>query len=70
MSLLMTLSTVLRDRLQALDPERGGFEIASSMAIAAFAIVAALVIFGFLTGFGQAIVTQMQTLITGELQNP
>lgn len=47
------------------DDERGGFEIASSMAIAAFAIVAAGVIFGLLTTAGTDIVTWMRDQIIG-----
>lgn len=61
MSRITTLLVVLKARL---DMERGGFEIASGMAIAAFAIVAAGVIFAVLTTSGQTIVTWMQGQIT------
>jgi hypothetical protein len=58
---VLTLLLALRDRLSS---ERGGFEIASSMALAAFAIVAAGIIFLALSGAGEAIVQWMQTQIT------
>lgn len=62
MLLISTLLTALKVRLQG---ERGGFEIASGMAIAAFAIVAAGVIFALLTTAGGDIVTWMEGQITG-----
>lgn len=56
MALLTVLLTRLRD-------ERGGFEIASSMAIAAFGIVAAVAIFALLTDLGTDVVDYMRGLI-------
>lgn len=61
MILITTLLTALKVRL---DGERGGFEIASGMAIAAFAIVAAGVIFALLSTAGSDIVVWMQEQIT------
>lgn len=52
---------------ELLDSEDGGFEIASSMALAAFAIVAAAVIFVALRTMGVDIVAWMETQITGGL---
>jgi len=53
MFLISTLLTALKVRL---DGERGGFEIASGMAIAAFAIVAAAAIFVALQAMGISVV--------------
>jgi hypothetical protein len=50
-----------------LSEEDGGFEIASSMALAAFAIVAAAVIFLALQGVGEEIVQYMRDEIMGGL---
>ncbi len=66
MTLLTTLIAVLKTRLDLRD-ERGGFEIASGMAIAAFAIVAAGAIFFALRAAGLNIVTYMANEITGGL---
>jgi hypothetical protein len=59
----MALLTALIIRLR--DDQRGGFEIASSMAIAAFAIVAAAAIFLALTTAGEEIVQYMKEQIMG-----
>jgi len=67
MTLIITLLTALKVRL---DGERGGFEIASGMAIAAFAIVAAGVIFALLATTGEGIVTWMQGQITTRTVTP
>lgn len=61
MHLLDRITTMLTERLAE---ERGGFEIASSMALAAFAIVAAGIIFLALSGAGEAIVDWMEAQIT------
>ncbi len=67
MTLLTTLIAVLRTRLDVRDDERGGFEIASGMAIAAFAIVAAAIIFGLLQLAGADIVEAMRDTIMADL---
>lgn len=63
MHLLDRIIVLLTERLPE---ERGGFEIASSMALAAFAIVAAGIIFLALSDAGEAIVDWMQQQITDE----
>lgn len=68
MTLLTTLIAVLKTRLDLRD-ERGGFEIASGMAIAAFAIVAAGIIFVALSGAGTTIVNAMRDTIMADLDS-
>ncbi len=67
MTLLTTLIAVLKTRLDLRDDERGGFEIASGMAIAAFAIVAAGLIFVALQAAGVDIVNAMRDTIMADL---